>query len=146
MALTFRKSRKKFFTVAEAEARLPLLRSVLRDVVELAAEMKSLHGRLIVAQSNGDADASANDQVAILGRELDARQNAMQALVKELRELGADLKDPIVGLIDFPGLHEDREICLCWKLGEPHVAHWHETDAGFAGRRPIETLTEPERS
>ena len=26
---------------------------------------------------------------------------------------------------------------LCWKLGEEAVRHWHEVDAGFAGRQPL---------
>jgi hypothetical protein len=28
-------------------------------------------------------------------------------------------------------------VFLCWKHGEPAVTHWHELDAGFAGRRPL---------
>jgi hypothetical protein len=42
------------------------------------------------------------------------------------------------GLIDFPALREDREVYLCWLLGEPEITHWHEIDAGFAGRRPLD--------
>jgi hypothetical protein len=41
------------------------------------------------------------------------------------------------GLVDFPGLREGREIYLCWEEGEPEVAHWHETDAGFSGRQDL---------
>jgi hypothetical protein len=26
---------------------------------------------------------------------------------------------------------------LCWRLGEPTVAFWHEVDAGYAGRQPL---------
>ena len=41
------------------------------------------------------------------------------------------------GLIDFPSLHDGREVYLCWRLGEPQVAYWHELDAGFAGRQKL---------
>jgi hypothetical protein len=34
-------------------------------------------------------------------------------------------------------MHEGRRVVLCWKLGEPAVAHWHELNAGFGGRRTI---------
>jgi len=38
---------------------------------------------------------------------------------------------------------DDREVCLCWRLGEPQVMHWHELDAGFAGRQPVTALSGP---
>jgi hypothetical protein len=34
---------------------------------------------------------------------------------------------------------EGREVCLCWKLGEPEVLFWHELEAGFAGRQHLTT-------
>ena len=27
---------------------------------------------------------------------------------------------------------------LCWHVGEPAVAFWHETGEGYAGRKPID--------
>src|SRR5271157_1904150 len=33
---------------------------------------------------------------------------------------------------------EGEILLLCWKLGEPAIAHWHGTDEGFAGRKPID--------
>ena len=35
------------------------------------------------------------------------------------------------------GRHEGRAVCLCWRLGEESVSHWHEVDAGFSGRQEI---------
>jgi hypothetical protein len=32
---------------------------------------------------------------------------------------------------------DGREVYLCWRLGEPEVGHWHELEAGFAGRRKL---------
>jgi hypothetical protein len=40
-------------------------------------------------------------------------------------------------LIDFPAWMNGREVYLCWRLGEPDVGHWHELDAGFAGRKKL---------
>jgi hypothetical protein len=39
--------------------------------------------------------------------------------------------------VDFYGLQEGRLVFLCWRLGEDRVTHWHELDAGFAGRQEI---------
>ena len=55
----------------------------------------------------------------------------------ELRKLGVELKDHNTGLIDFPCRMGDREVYLCWRLGEPEVGYWHEVNAGFAGRQKL---------
>jgi len=39
--------------------------------------------------------------------------------------------------VDFPCWMDEREVYLCWKLDEPEVSHWHEVDAGFAGRQKL---------
>ena len=31
-----------------------------------------------------------------------------------------------------------REVYLCWEEGEDEIAYWHEPDAGFSGRRPLD--------
>ena len=54
-----------------------------------------------------------------------------------MKKLKVELKDPFIGLIDFPCLMDGREVYLCWRLGEPELAHWHELDSGFAGRKRI---------
>ena len=51
-----------------------------------------------------------------------------------------ELKDPNIGLCDFPTLIEGREAYLCWKLGEPEVGFWHDLHAGFQGRQAIADL------
>ncbi len=128
---------KRLFTVDEANARLPLLRSILRDITDLSVQMKVLYDRLIPLQTAGSRDPKIEREVADLSAELDAMQRSMRGYEAEVAQLGAELKDAFVGLIDFPGWHEGREVCLCWKLDEPAVAHWHEVDAGYGGRRPI---------
>jgi hypothetical protein len=65
-----------------------------------------------------------------LAREIDGFQH-------ELEQLGIQLKDRRLGLVDFPSEMNGRQIMLCWRLGEPDVQFWHETDAGYAGRQPL---------
>lgn len=42
------------------------------------------------------------------------------------------------GLVDFHSMRDDRLVLLCWRYGEERITHWHEVDAGYAGRRPID--------
>ena len=68
---------------------------------------------------------------------------AFLALRDALTELQAGeivLRDLDRGLVDFPALQDGREIYLCWQEGEDEIEFWHEPEAGFAGRRPIDDV------
>ena len=76
------------------------------------------------------------EQLALRG-EIDAVAVRINGYVDELGQVGCLLKGFGDGLVDFYGLQEGRLVFLCWRLGEEAVTHWHELDAGVAGRRPI---------
>jgi hypothetical protein len=85
----------------------------------------------------------ANKQAAAsIEKDLDAAKERLSVLLDELADVGCELKDFQTGLIDFIGRHQNRDVYLCWKLGEAQIGYWHELDAGFAGRQPIATLEE----
>jgi len=46
------------------------------------------------------------------------------------------VKDLDVGLLDFPCKVDGEIVLLCWKLGETKIGFWHDTNSGFAGRKP----------
>ena len=62
------------------------------------------------------------------------------ALVHLIQDTGVLIKDINIGLLDFPALKNGREVYLCWQYGEGEIAFWHEVEAGFAGRQPIENF------
>lgn len=64
----------------------------------------------------------------------------LEALVHRIQETGALIKDINLGLLDFPAMKDEREVYLCWQYGEEDIAFWHEIEAGFAGRQPIESF------
>ena len=66
-----------------------------------------------------------------------AEQRAKDALA-EIDSIGVQVKDIDIGLLDFPCEVEGQIILLCWKLGEKSITHWHGTQEGFAGRKPID--------
>jgi hypothetical protein len=61
----------------------------------------------------------------------------LHVIARELQAADVVVRDLRTGLVDFPAVREGREVYLCWMAGEPEVAHWHELDAGAAGRRPL---------
>lgn len=125
-------SRRKYFTLAEANRALPLVQRVVADVVRTHEEASGLHNQL-------EHRMSVKQRDDIQGK-LENAVDRLNDLVEELKTIGCELKDYRSGLIDFVGRHEGRDIYLCWKLGEPAVEHWHELHAGFAGRQPVSVL------
>ena len=123
---------KKYFTVAEANAVLPLARAIVRDIAELAHNLREQYGRF--SDGKGRLGEAHREE---LQQAIESDQERMREYVEELQHLGIELKDYHTGLIDFPCWMDNREVYLCWKLGEPEVGHWHELEAGFAGRQKI---------
>ena len=132
------KPKRKYFTVAEANAMLPLLRAILRDVTVLARDLRERHQTLLRLQSSGNVDKAHEEEIQKLIEVFERDQERMREYEHELKTLHIELKDYDTGLVDFPCWMNDREVFLCWKLDEPVVAHWHELDAGFAGRQKLQ--------
>jgi hypothetical protein len=131
--------RKRYFTLSEANAMLPLLRAILRDVMELAQSLRDRQERLkrLRRDDSKSLGKTYNDELEQIEASFASDQEQMQQYEQELKDLGVELKDYFVGLIDFPCVMDNREVYLCWRFDEPDVAHWHELDAGFSGRQPI---------
>ena len=125
----------RYFTVAEANETLVFVRRVVRDAVATYSKLMELRS----AHEEAALDPNTSTVAAQLREQVDEQVEHLRHLVHELDGVGCQFKDPVVGLVDFPALHEGRPICLCWKLDEPEVRFWHNYDAGFAGRRPIDS-------
>ncbi|HLV88789.1 MAG TPA: DUF2203 domain-containing protein [Candidatus Sulfotelmatobacter sp.] len=129
------------FTLDEAQSLLPVLESLLRTAIkakqlieEVEAEQQTLSHRIFL---NGGTHV---DVVPIAKRKAErtkAEQRAKDALA-EIDSIGVQVKDLDIGLLDFPCVVEGQVILLCWKLGEKMITHWHGTEEGFAGRKPID--------
>jgi hypothetical protein len=61
----------------------------------------------------------------------------LQRSLGELQAMDVVLRDLERGLVDFPSMRDGREVYLCWESGEGEIGFWHDTDAGFGGRRPL---------
>jgi hypothetical protein len=134
-----KRANKKYFTPAEANASLPLVRAIVKDITELAVSLRDRHERLsrLGGGDRGVLGDAYQEEMQTLQQDVDRAQERMKEFVQELQELGVELKDFYTGLVDFPARMNGREVYLCWRLGEADVGHWHELDAGFAGRQKL---------
>ena len=117
------------YSVDEANAELDRLRELLPRIRDARRAIldggEKVRG---VASRNGGGPEGAEYL-----RSVEVLREGIESLASD----GIILRDAETGLVDFPAESEGREIFLCWRLGEDEVAHWHEVDAGMAGRKPL---------
>ncbi len=130
------------FTIEAVNALVPRLQGLMQTQMERRGEIEKLLERL--AQRLGKAPEAIQDDpadptdVRELKRDIVGRVERYHSAWAELEEMGAVLKDPRLGLVDFYGRVDGKLVWLCWKYGENQVTHYHGLDEGFSGRKPIE--------
>ncbi len=123
---------KRYYTVAEANALLPTLRP-------LVAKLLAARQRIVDAQPDlwpvleKAAGNGGSQQAAVVLADFEKLRHS----VKAIEGLGLELKDINTGLLDFWSQRDGRDVYLCWRYNEATVAHWHDIEAGFAGRQPL---------
>ena len=129
------------FTLDEAQALLPVLESLLRTAMnakklieQVEAEQQAIAHRIFL---NGGTYLDVVPLARRKAERMKAEQRAKDALA-EIDSIGVQVKDLEIGLLDFPCQVEGSILLLCWKLGEKSITHWHGTEEGFAGRKPID--------
>jgi hypothetical protein len=127
------------FTIEEANKTLPLLRRIVSDVVrdywrwqEKVREFEEVAANRHLGEPNEDADRLEKETLD-LARDI-------EGYIKEIKQLGVEMKGIDSGLVDFPAEVNGRPVLLCWQLGEESVQYWHEENSGFAGRQPVASI------
>lgn len=131
----------RVFTPAEVDALIPRLTELVAEqlrrqsaVEECLAELARLAGGLPPSIEPSDGDSP---EVSRMKQELSARIRVYDEGWREIQTLGAVVKDPQIGLLDFYGNVDGKLVWLCWRYGEESLRYWHELDTGYSGRRPL---------
>ena len=124
-----------YFTLQEANEALIAIRPLMEEIQAIRREILARQPEVwpIVERSAGNGGSQA-------ASELIQEFERLDVLVHQVQETGALLKDINIGLLDFPAWRDGREVYLCWKYGEVDIAFWHEIEAGYAGRQPIDNF------
>lgn len=125
----------RYFTLEQANETLELIRPWMDEVQAIRRKIMSSQPEAWTAieKSVGNGGNRALSDMIQDFEKLDA-------LVHRMLETDVLIKDINIGLLDFPALRNGQEVYLCWQYGEGEIAFWHEVDAGYAGRQPIETF------
>ena len=131
------------FTLSEAQTLLPVAGvALLRRAQTAGTRAAELERGL----------EQLRQQIFLSGRHARRRQRlrraAGQSAIRRYRTrrirwlrfdaIGVLVKDLEKGLLDFPTVMDGKPALLCWKQGEPAIAHWHTEEEGFAGRKPLD--------
>ena len=125
---------KKIYAVDEARELLPELRPRLHEMQDIWTELQPYReearqiGKRI--DDGGATLPGAGEYFPLITR--------LKHKFAYFEKAGIEIKDPATGLIDFPSLRDGRVVYLCWRMDEENITHWHETNAGFSGRQPLE--------
>jgi hypothetical protein len=131
----------RVFTPAEVQALIPELAELVGRQLERQSEIEQCLAELArraggLPHSLAD-EATDSQEIAGLKSELRARIARYERGWLDVQALGAVVKDPQVGLVDFYGRVDGKLVWLCWRYGEESLRYWHELDAGYAARRPL---------
>lgn len=123
----------KFFTLQQANEALTIIRPLMDEVMQIRQRILANQPEIwsAVEKSAGNGGNPVLSRMVLEFEKFDA-------LIHKIQDAGAQIKDINIGLLDFSAQKDGREVCLCWQHGEGDIAFWHEVDAGYAGRQPIE--------
>ena len=115
----------KYFTPAEARKTLPLVKNIVRDILQATREIR------LIGEELGE-DIEDDPRVKKLA-------SNVTGFLKELEEIGCFYKDSNfqIGLVDFPAMMDGEEVYLCWRSDENDILYYHEIEKGYAGRKLI---------
>jgi len=123
----------KYYTPREANNLLEIVRPMVAELMQISERIRSRQPEIwaVVEKSAGNG---GNPELSKLLPDFDR----LDQILHRLQDMGIEIKDLTIGLIDFPALKDGRVIFLCWKYNEEKIQFWHEVEAGFAGRQPID--------
>jgi hypothetical protein len=127
------------YTVDEANRLMPWLTQTFTRIHQgqqaLVRAQKELETVARTVRTNGHRDIDRRIQTA--GQMVEKRQEELRNLLASIAERDIEVRDVDMGLVDFLGERDGRDVWLCWRLGETEVGHWHELDQGFTARQPL---------
>lgn len=129
----------RLYTVEEARSVLPEVISIVTELRDAFVELRALHASIEVQArgASGDGHLLADPFDGEGENRMEHLRAVVQRNAAQLDRMGIEIKDPDRGLIDFFSERDGRVVYLCYLLGEPELAYWHELHTGFAGRQPL---------
>lgn len=130
------------FTVEEATAMLPLVRSIVSDICSVSRTVTGRRAdlRRILRKGSLTSGQAYDDEIAESRADLQEEYDLIWKYRQELETLGVILRHPESGTIEFPSVILGRDGFLSWHLGEESIEFWRDADAPQSTRKPLNSL------
>ncbi len=131
--------RVETFNVDEVNARLPLVRRIVEDLRNSWIRCKQIRTRLrnFQRESVDNHSVELRETMRRLREEEQLLEREITNLEEEANQIGAIVRDPRRGVVDFFSVRDGHLIYLVWTHGEHQVAFWRKLDARLIDKKPI---------
>lgn len=120
----------KIFEPAEATKVLPLITSIMHDVMESHNCLEQLIEKY---ERNNNIQTTS----VIFDDEINEAVDQLQTYVEEIEQYGGMVRNTKLGTVDFAGVVDSELVWFCWNVGEPKVAHFHGLRDTCCSRKSI---------
>lgn len=127
--------KSRYFTLRRAGRALVLIKRIVADILDDAPRMRELQELLEAAERAG-----RDEQARFVRADLAGVAERYQRCLGELDDLGVELVDVDLGVVEFPCIADGVEVRLCWRFGRGELVGWHEVGQCYAACRPIGSL------
>lgn len=131
----------RYFTADEANAMLPLVGSITRDIKDLANELVDRKTRLDSIRSGSSYRTELYaDELEQVDKTIESDKYRLQELLEELCDLGVHPHEPLKGVVSFPTLVKQSPSYFIWKLGDEEVYPIDQLEQDLTKDEPLESL------
>ena len=131
----------KYFSLTEAEQLRAQLEPVLIEAMESRRKLGEVEEHLNALaeriQRSGGLLVSY-EKTARMRLDRNRSEETVRSALEQIQSTGCVVKDLDIGLLDFPARINNREVYLCWRLGEDRIRFYHGQDEGFSARKLID--------
>ena len=122
-------SEDRVMTWHASRAMLPLVDRIAQDVLHHHQRVVRMQPELAQLERNRlNLNWAGRSRRYQLEEEVAAGRTLLRALVAELETLGVVLLEPVLGLVGFPTMVNDRKAFFSWRPGEESLLYWSYAD------------------
>jgi hypothetical protein len=138
----------KVFSLNDANTCLPLVKAIVRDIVQMANAILECRERLDFLRDGREDLCSGmyNEELDHMEVSLEGDSVELKGYIEELQALGVEVRSLIEGQIEFPSMIGGQLVYLCWKHGENQVDSYRLLNESFELRKPVSYMLSKARA
>ncbi len=131
---------ERIFSVTQANATLPLVKSIVKDIVELSQQVFQTRRRLDYLAANRAKGLEYYDEELVeMTRQVEEDEQRLSDLISEINQLGVEVANMTGGEVEFPSMRGNEPVYLYWQLNDHEVCWWYPANSDKSERRPVES-------